>query len=44
MSFTAPDPGPFRERLQKAGFYAQWQEKFGAEAWALLEKYVGKLA
>jgi tripartite ATP-independent transporter DctP family solute receptor len=44
MSFTAPDAGPFRERLQKAGFYAQWQEKFGADAWALLEKYVGKLA
>jgi tripartite ATP-independent transporter DctP family solute receptor len=44
MSFTAPDPGPFRERLQKAGFYAQWREKFGADAWALLEKYVGKLA
>jgi len=43
MSFTAPDPGPFRERLQKAGFYAQWQEKFGTDAWALLEKYVGKL-
>jgi tripartite ATP-independent transporter DctP family solute receptor len=44
MTFTVPDPAPFRARLQKQGFYAQWREKFGAEAWALLEKHVGKLA
>jgi len=44
MSFTSPDPAPFRARLQQAGFYAQWREKFGPEIWALLEKYVGKLA
>jgi tripartite ATP-independent transporter DctP family solute receptor len=43
MRFTTPDPGPFRERLRTAGFYAQWQEKFGVDAWARLEKYVGKL-
>ncbi len=44
MAFTAPPADPFRKALQKAGFYAQWQEKFGADAWGLLEKYVGKLA
>jgi tripartite ATP-independent transporter DctP family solute receptor len=44
MSFTTPDPGPFRERLQKAGFYSQWRDKLGAEAWDALESQVGKLA
>jgi TRAP-type transport system periplasmic protein len=27
----------------KAGFYAQWQKTYGADAWAQLEKYTGKL-
>lgn len=44
MVFNKPDPQAFRETLRKAGFYAQWKEKFGADAWTLLEKYVGKLA
>jgi hypothetical protein len=44
MIFNKPDPAPFREALRKAGFYAQWKEKFGADAWTLLEKYVGQLA
>jgi hypothetical protein len=30
--------------LQKSTYYVDWQKKFGAEAWALLEKYSGKLA
>jgi tripartite ATP-independent transporter DctP family solute receptor len=44
MVFNQPDPAPFREMLRKTGFYAQWKEKFGAEAWGLLEKYVGQLS
>lgn len=44
MQFNAVDGKPFREVLQKAGYYADWQKKFGPEAWALLEKYSGKLA
>jgi tripartite ATP-independent transporter DctP family solute receptor len=44
MQFNAVDGKPFREALQKAGYYADWQKKFGPEAWALLEKYSGKLA
>ena len=44
MAFNKPDPQPFREALRKAGYYAQWKEKFGSEAWTLLEKYVGQLA
>lgn len=43
MIFKSPDPAPFVEALKKAGFYNHWQEKFGDQAWALLEKYAGKL-
>ncbi|MDP3083107.1 MAG: TRAP transporter substrate-binding protein [Rubrivivax sp.] len=44
MQFNAVDGKPFREMLQKSGYYTEWQKKFGPEAWALLEKYSGKLA
>ena len=44
MQFNKVDGKPFRETLQKAGYYAEWQKKFGNESWALLEKYSGKLA
>jgi tripartite ATP-independent transporter DctP family solute receptor len=43
MIFNKPDPVQFRAALVKAGFYAQWQKTYGAEAWAALEKYTGKL-
>lgn len=43
MQFNKVDPKPFREALVKAGYYADWQKKFGPEGWALLEKYTGKL-
>jgi TRAP-type C4-dicarboxylate transport system substrate-binding protein len=43
MTFTKPDPVQFRAALVKAGFYAQWQKTYGAEAWEQLEKYTGKL-
>ncbi len=43
MTFNAPEPGPFRAVLDKSGFYGEWKVKFGADAWALLEKYSGKL-
>jgi hypothetical protein len=33
-----------RSKLAGSGFYARWKEKFGAPAWALLEKTSGKLA
>src|SRR5215831_8728518 len=41
---TPTDPASFRTVLTKAAFYAQWREKFGPEAWKLLEKYAGELA
>lgn len=44
MVFNKVDTKPFRDILQKAGYYVEWQKKFGPEAWALLEKYSGKLA
>lgn len=43
LVFNQPDTGAFRDALRTAGFYAEWQKNFGAEAWALLEKSVGKL-
>jgi tripartite ATP-independent transporter DctP family solute receptor len=44
MQFNNVDGKPFRAVLQKAGYYADWQKKFGPEAWTLLEKYSDKLA
>ena len=44
MQFNQIDGKPFREILQKSGYYAEWKKKFGAEAWAVLEKYTGTLA
>jgi TRAP-type transport system periplasmic protein len=43
MTFNKPDPVQFRAALVKAGFYAQWQKTYGADAWAQLEKYTGRL-
>ena len=44
LTFNRPDPAPFREKLRAAGFYTEWRGKYGEEAWAILEKSVGKLA
>jgi tripartite ATP-independent transporter DctP family solute receptor len=44
LAFNKLDPAPFREKLRSAGFYTDWQKKYGDEAWAILEKSVGKLS
>jgi TRAP-type transport system periplasmic protein len=44
MVFNKPDPIPFRDKLRAAGFYAEWKGKYGDEAWAILEKFTGKLS
>jgi len=44
LTFTRPDLATFLDKLRAAGFYEEWKGKIGAEAWALLEKQVGKLA
>ncbi len=43
LLFNRPDATPFRDKLRAAGFYTEWKAKYGDEAWALLEKSVGKL-
>nr|WP_246736178.1 TRAP transporter substrate-binding protein [Enterovirga sp. DB1703] len=44
MVFNQPDLAPFRQKLTSAGFYKEWREKMGSQAWGLLEKYSGPLA
>jgi tripartite ATP-independent transporter DctP family solute receptor len=44
LVFNQPEVTAFRDKLRSAGFYAEWKGKYGDEAWALLEKSVGKLA
>lgn len=43
LTFNVADTASFRDRLRSAGFYKEWREKLGEEAWTLLEKQVGKL-
>lgn len=43
LIFNEVDPQEFRNTLRQSGFYATWKEKFGPEAWGLLEKSVGTL-
>jgi tripartite ATP-independent transporter DctP family solute receptor len=33
------DAEPFREKLRASGYFPEWKEKFGPDAWALLQKY-----
>jgi tripartite ATP-independent transporter DctP family solute receptor len=43
LIFNTPDPAPFQAALKAKGFYAQWKQTYGAEAWAVLERYTGAL-
>lgn len=43
MAFNQPNSAAFRDQLRKAGFYGEWKGKYGDEAWAILERSVGKL-
>ena len=43
LAFNDPKLEPFRALLIKSGFYSEWKQKYGDEAWALLEKFTGKL-
>lgn len=43
MAFNTVDKTAFRDRLRDAGFYQDWRERFGAQPWALLERYAGTL-
>jgi len=44
LVFNQTKSDSFRDKLRKAGFYEEWKGKYGSEAWAVLEKYSGKLA
>jgi tripartite ATP-independent transporter DctP family solute receptor len=43
MVINTPQTDPFREKLRSAGYYAEWKNKFGPEAWAVLERSTGRL-
>lgn len=43
LRFNDVDRGQFVQALDKANYYRDWKAKFGAEAWAKLEKYTGPL-
>ena len=43
MVFNTPATDAFRDKLRTAGYYAEWKAKFGAEAWAILERSAGTL-
>jgi TRAP-type C4-dicarboxylate transport system substrate-binding protein len=43
LEFVEVDPEQFRHKLQESQFYSEWKQRFGAEAWALLEASSGKL-
>jgi TRAP-type C4-dicarboxylate transport system substrate-binding protein len=44
MLFNDVDKDQFRARLRQAGFYTEWRDRYGAEAWSLLERYAGNLS
>ncbi|POR49966.1 TRAP transporter substrate-binding protein [Bosea psychrotolerans] len=44
MKFNTVDAALFRDKLKSAGFYKEWEAKFGKEAWATLEAAVGSLS
>jgi tripartite ATP-independent transporter DctP family solute receptor len=44
LVFESADKDAFRKGLTQAGFYKEWKEKFGAEAWKALEGVTGPLA
>jgi len=44
LAFNKTNPDSFRAKLRDAGFYKEWKERFGADAWGLLEGAVGGLA
>ena len=43
LTFANADSAAFRQTLSRSGFYAQWKEKYGPEAWGHLLKYSGSL-
>jgi TRAP-type transport system periplasmic protein len=43
LVFNVVDPAPFQAALRSSSFYAQWRDKFGAEAWGALQQYASNV-
>ena len=43
LVFNKVDVDAFQKALSATSFYGQWKEKFGAEAWTLVQKYAGNI-
>ena len=43
LVFNKADVATFKAKLNANKFYDRWRDTFGADAWAILEKYTGKL-
>jgi len=43
INFVNVQQEDFRKKLAGTSFYSEWKQKYGAEAWAALEKVSGKL-
>ena len=44
LAFESADREAFRRSLGQTGFYRDWKEKFGPDAWKALESVTGALA
>ena len=44
LVFNTVDQASFRGALKQAGFYKDWREKYGEDAWHVLEDSVGKVS
>jgi TRAP-type transport system periplasmic protein len=44
LLFNTVDRKPFQAALRTAKFYSEWRQKYGEDAWKILEKYSGNLA
>lgn len=42
FTFNTVDPAAFEAKLRDAGFYAQWKDTYGADAWDILEAAIGR--
>jgi TRAP-type transport system periplasmic protein len=44
LTFNTVNKKPFQDALKAAGFYAEWRQKYGEDAWKILERYSGSLS
>jgi TRAP-type C4-dicarboxylate transport system substrate-binding protein len=44
LAFNTVDQASFRDALKAAGFYKDWRDRYGEDAWHVLEDAVGKVS